>query len=183
MLTCGAPVPAFCVSPTLFSGLPTLPLLTADIPGRALRETFRGLQQTVRLLGASDVGRVGGGGRAQAGGWGDCTPPTPHFSTGHPAGGGGGWHSQTGRGSCLGRWGASPAYSPPRAPSCPLNKTQVLLVAHNALPDLPSPPPTPPRSLCSSHMGLLVVPPMCQAHPTPGPLHVLFPLPPDLLVH
>lgn len=87
MLTCGAPVPAFCVSPTLFSGLPTLPLLTADIPGRALRETFRGLQQTVRLLGASDVGRVGGGGRAQAGGWGDCTPPTPHFSTGHPAGG------------------------------------------------------------------------------------------------
>lgn len=25
-------------------------------------------------------------GRAQAGGWGDCAPPTPHSSTGHPVG-------------------------------------------------------------------------------------------------
>lgn len=44
---------------------------------RALWGTFRGLQQTVRLRGASDVGRVGGG--LAGAGWGDsdqgpCTP-------------------------------------------------------------------------------------------------------------
>lgn len=43
--------------------------------------------------------------RAQAGGWGDCTPPDPPLQHRAPSGGGSGWHSQTGRRTCLGRWG------------------------------------------------------------------------------
>lgn len=35
---------------------------------------------------------------------------------------------------------------------------------------------SPPHSLCSSHMGILTVPPTCQHDPAPGPLHRLFPL-------
>lgn len=85
-LACGAawacPLlwPCF-VSPRLSSrGSPPFPSSPPTFPAQALRETFRGLQQTVRLLGASDVGRVGGGRSGAGRGLGRlCTPgpPTP----------------------------------------------------------------------------------------------------------
>lgn len=76
------------VSPRLSSrGSPPFPSSPLTFPAQALRETFRGLQQTVRLLGASDVGRVGGGRSGAGRGLGRLCPPwTPHSSAGHPAG-------------------------------------------------------------------------------------------------
>ena len=79
------PWPCFpCLPNSPLRGSPPFPSSPPTFPARALRETFRGLQQTVRLLGASDVGRVGGG-RAGAGrGLGRLRaprPPTPVLGT------------------------------------------------------------------------------------------------------
>lgn len=114
------PGPAFCVSPTLFSGLPALPPSPPTFPAQALGETFRGLQQTARLLGASDVGRVGGGPAGAGRGPGRLRTPRPPLQRRAPSRGGSGWHSQTGRGTNMGRWGRpAPAYGPPGLPSAP----------------------------------------------------------------
>lgn len=115
------PGPALCVSPTLFSGAPAPSLLTADIPGPGAPETFRGLQQTVRLLSPSDVGRVGGGQQARARGWGDCVPSPPQRQA-H----GEGEAAAVLADGLLGRWGGPPLLT--------------------ALPGLASAYPSPPHS-------------------------------------
>ena len=88
---------SLCLPNSLLRGSPPFPSSPPTFPARALRETFRGLQQTVRLLSPSDVGRVGGG-RAGAGrGLGRLRAPRiPPQRRAH-GGGGSGRYSQTGR--------------------------------------------------------------------------------------
>lgn len=73
-----APWPCFLRLPDPFLGAPRpFPGSPPTFPARALGETFRGLQQTVRLLGASDVGRVGGGRAGTGRGLGRLRTPRP----------------------------------------------------------------------------------------------------------
>lgn len=137
--------PAFCVSPTLFSGLPALPPSPPTFPAQALGETFRGLQQTARLLGASDVGRVGGGPAGAGRGPGRLRtprPPTPAPGT-QPGrqrvaftDGQGDQHGQMGE--------ARPCLWSSRAPYCSVNKTQVLPRPTRPCAAAPAPPCAPP---------------------------------------
>lgn len=144
----------YCVSPTLFSGLPTLPLLTADIPGPGAP----GKHSVVcsRLSGSLEPqmwAEWAAARRAQAGGWGDCAPPTPHSSTGHPVGVAvGGTH----------RWeeGASPLLTVLPQLLVPLEQNQVLPAAHKAL---SSPHPLSPSLTLLQPHG-----PPCYSSNTPG---------------
>lgn len=90
------PGPAFCVSPTFFSGVPrpSPPHRRHSRPGRSGKHSV-----VCSRLSGSSVPQMWAewavAGRARAGGWGDYVPPKSYPSAGHTAGeAAGGTHRQ-----------------------------------------------------------------------------------------